>query len=143
MELGAYSFGDTQRNADGTLRSTAEAIRNLFDAIVHADDVGLDYFAVGEHHTLDMPASSPGPMISAAAGATKQITLGSGVSVISTDDPVRVFQQFATADAISGGRVEITAGRGSSVESYPLFGYDLRDYDRLYEEKLDLLLKIN
>jgi probable LLM family oxidoreductase len=143
MEIGAYSFGDAQRTADGSLRSTAEAIRNLFDAIVLADDVGLDYFAVGEHHTLDMPASSPGAMISAAAGATKQITLGSGVSVISTDDPVRVFQQFATADAVSGGRVEITAGRGSSVESYPLFGYDLRDYDRLYEEKLDLLLTIN
>ncbi|MGO4690420.1 LLM class flavin-dependent oxidoreductase [Glaciibacter sp. 2TAF33] len=143
MEIGAYSFGDTQRNADGSLRSTAEAIRNLFDAIVLADDAGLDYFAVGEHHTLDMPASSPGAMISAAAGATRQITLGSGVSVISTDDPVRVFQQFATADAVSGGRVEITAGRGSSVESYPLFGYDLRDYDRLYEEKLDLLLAIN
>jgi probable LLM family oxidoreductase len=143
MELGAYSFGDTQRNADGSLQPTAEAIRNLFDAIVHADGVGLDYFAVGEHHTLEMPASSPGSMISAAAGATRQITLGSGVSVISTDDPVRVFQQFATADAISGGRVEITAGRGSSVESYPLFGYDLRDYDRLYEEKLDLLLAIN
>jgi probable LLM family oxidoreductase len=143
VEIGAYSFGDTQRNTDGSLRSTAEAVRNLFDAIVLADDVGLDYFAVGEHHTLDMPASSPGAMISAAAGATKQITLGSGVSVISTDDPVRVFQQFATADAVSGGRVEITAGRGSSVESYPLFGYDLRDYDRLYEEKLDLLLTIN
>jgi probable LLM family oxidoreductase len=143
MELGAYSFGDTQRNADGRLQSTAAAIRNLFDAIVLADEAGLDYFAVGEHHTLEMPASSPGSMISAAAAATRKITLGSGVSVISTDDPVRVFQQFATADAISGGRVEITAGRGSSVESYPLFGYDLRDYDRLYEEKLDLLLAVN
>ncbi|WP_293781015.1 LLM class flavin-dependent oxidoreductase [uncultured Aeromicrobium sp.] len=144
MQLGAYSFGDTQRNPDGTLRSTAEAIRNLFDAIVHADEVGLDYFAVGEHHTADMPASSPGSLINAAAGATKQIILSSGVSVISTDDPVRVFQQFATADAISGGgRVEITAGRGSSVESYPLFGYDLRDYEQLFDEKIDLLLTIN
>lgn len=143
MELGAYSFGDTQRNVDGTLRSTSEAIANLFEAIVIADRAGLDYFAVGEHHTAEMPASSPGAMIAAAAGATSQIRLGSGVSVISTDDPVRVFQQFATADAISGGRVEITAGRGSSVESFPLFGYDLRDYDRLYEEKLDLLMRIN
>jgi probable LLM family oxidoreductase len=143
MELGAYSFGDTQRNPNGTLRSTAEAIRNLFEAIVAADQVGLDYFGVGEHHTLDMPASSPGAVIAAAAGATKQITLGSSVSVLSTDDPVRVFQQFATADGISGGRVEITAGRGSSAESFPLFGYDLKDYDRLYAEKLDLLLKIN
>ena len=143
MELGAYSFGDTQRNDDGTLRPTSEAIKNLFDAIVHADRVGLDYFAVGEHHTFEMPASSPGAMIAAAAGATTQIRLGSGVSVISTDDPVRVFQQFSTADAVAGGRVEITAGRGSSVESYPLFGYDLRDYDRLYEEKLDLLMQLN
>lgn len=144
MQLGAYSFGDTQRDPDGGLRSTSEAIKNLFDAIVHADRVGLDYFAVGEHHTREMPASSPGALINAAAAATRQIVLGSGVSVISTDDPVRVFQQFATADAISGGgRIEITAGRGSSVESYPLFGYDLIDYDRLYEEKLDLLTTIN
>lgn len=143
MELGVYSFGDTQRNPDGTLRSTAEAIRNLFEAIIVADRAGLDYFGVGEHHTLEMPASSPGAVLAAAAGATKQIRLGSSVSVLSTDDPVRVFQQFATADAISGGRVEITAGRGSSAESFPLFGYDLKDYDRLYAEKLDLLLKIN
>ncbi|MDH6235490.1 LLM class flavin-dependent oxidoreductase [Cryobacterium sp. CG_9.6] len=143
MEIGVYSFGDTPRNPDGSFRSTAEAIRNLFDGIVHADKVGLDFFGVGEHHTVDMPASSPAALISAAAGATTQIRLGSAVSVLSTDDPVRVFQQFATADAVSGGRVEITAGRGSSVESYPLFGYDLQDYDRLYEEKLDLLLTIN
>src|SRR6218665_3756720 len=102
MEIGAYSFGDTQLNPDGSLRSTAEAIQNLFEAIVLADEAGLDYFAVGEHHTFEMPASSPGAMIAAAAGATKQIRLGSGVSVISTDDPVRIFQQFATADAVSG-----------------------------------------
>jgi len=144
MELGAYSFGDTQRNADGSLRSTAEAISNLFEAIVLADQAGLDYFGVGEHHTLEMPASSPGTVIAAAAAATKRIKLGSGASIISTDDPVRVFQQFATADAVSGGgRVEITAGRGSSVETFPLFGYDLKDYDVLYAEKLELLLAIN
>jgi len=144
MELGAYSFGDTPRNPDGTLRPTAEAIGNLFEAIVLADQAGLDYFGVGEHHTLDMPASSPGTVIAAAAAATKQIKLGSGANIISTDDPVRVFQQFATADAVSGGgRVEITAGRGSSVETFPLFGYDLNDYDQLYAEKLDLLMTIN
>ncbi|MBC9943540.1 LLM class flavin-dependent oxidoreductase [Leucobacter sp. cx-328] len=144
MQIGAYSFGDTQFTADGEQTDTAGAIRNLFDAIVHADSVGLDYFAIGEHHTMSMPASAPGTLIAAAAAATKQIVLGSGASIISTDDPVRVFQQFATADAISGGgRVEITAGRGSSVETFPLFGYDLQDYDRLYSEKLDLLLKIN
>src|SRR5690554_4886428 len=90
-----------------------------------------------------MPASSPGAMIAAAAGATRQIRLGSAVSVLSTDDPVRVFQQFATADAIAPGRIEITAGRGSSTESFPLFGYDLGQYDQLYSEKLDLLLNIN
>ncbi|MGO4385168.1 LLM class flavin-dependent oxidoreductase [Specibacter sp. RAF43] len=143
MELGAYSFGDTQRNPDGSLRPTAEAIGNLFAAIVLADQAGLDYFGVGEHHTLDMPASSPGTVIAAAAAATRRIKLGSGASIISTDDPVRVFQQFSTADAISGGRVEITAGRGSSVETFPLFGFDLDDYDRLYAEKLELLMAIN
>jgi probable LLM family oxidoreductase len=143
MQIGAYSFGDTQRTSDGGLHTTAGAIRNLFDAIVHADTVGLDYFGVGEHHTPEMPASSPGTVIAAAAAATRQITLGSSVSVLSTDDPVRVFQQFATADAIAPGRIEITAGRGSSTESFPLFGYDLADYDRLYAEKLELLLAIN
>lgn len=144
MEIGAYSFGDTPLNPDGSPRETAEAISNLFHAIVHADRVGLDYFGVGEHHTISMPASSPGTLIAAAAAATTQITLGSAASVIGTDDPVRVFQQFATADAISGGgRVEITAGRGSSVETFPLFGYDLPDYDQLYAEKLQLLMTIN
>lgn len=144
MEIGAYSFGDTQRNPDGTLRTTAEAVKNLFDAISHADAVGLDYFGVGEHHTVSMPASSPGAMISAAAAATDHIILGSAASIISTDDPVRVYQQFATADAISGGgRVEITAGRGSSVETFPLFGYSMDEYDQLYAEKLDLLMSLN
>ncbi|TFB99536.1 LLM class flavin-dependent oxidoreductase [Cryobacterium adonitolivorans] len=144
MEIGAYSFGDTPLNPDGSPRGTAEGIRNLFDAIVLADRAGLDYFGVGEHHTVSMPASSPGALIAAAAAATDRIILGSAASIISTDDPVRVFQQFATADAISGGgRIEITAGRGSSVETFPLFGYDLRDYDTLYAEKLELLLRIN
>ncbi|MCU1546927.1 MAG: Oxidoreductase, partial [Homoserinimonas sp.] len=90
MEIGAYSFGDTQRSSDGSFRSTAEAVRNLFDAIVHADQAGLDYFGIGEHHTVSMPASSPGTVIAAAAGATSRIILGSGASIISTDDPVRV-----------------------------------------------------
>ena len=144
MEIGAYSFGDTQRNADGTLRSTTEAVGNLFEAIVHADKSGLDYFGVGEHHTTTMPASSPGAMIAAAAAATTRIKLGSAASIIGTDDPVRIFQQFATADAISGGgRVEITAGRGSSVETFPLFGHSLEEYDDLYAQKLDLLMAIN
>lgn len=144
MEIGAYSFGDTQFNPDGTQTDTSGAIRNLHEAIVHADTVGLDYFGVGEHHTMSMPASSPGTVIAAAAAATKRIILGSAASIISTDDPVRVYQQFATADAISGGgRIEITAGRGSSIETFPLFGYDLSDYDELYANKLELLMAIN
>jgi alkanesulfonate monooxygenase SsuD/methylene tetrahydromethanopterin reductase-like flavin-dependent oxidoreductase (luciferase family) len=144
MEIGAYSFGDTPLNPDGTPRSTAEAIANLFQAIVHADRVGLDYFGVGEHHTVSMPASSPGALIAATAAATQRIILGSAASIIGTDDPVRVFQEFATADAVSGGgRIEITAGRGSSVETFPLFGHDLADYDELYANKLDLLMTIN
>jgi len=143
MEIGAYSFGDTPRDPDGELRPTAEAIRNLHDAIVHADAAGLNYFGVGEHHTPELPASSPAAVVAAAAAATKRIVLGSSVAVLSTDDPVRLYQQFATADAVAGGRVEITAGRGSSAESFPLFGYDLADYDRLYAEKLDLLLALN
>ncbi len=144
MEIGAYSFGDTQLNLDGSSRPTHEAISNLMEAIVLADREGLDYFGVGEHHTVSMPASSPGAIIAAAAVATKHIKLGSAASIIGTDDPVRVFQQFAIADAISGGgRVEITAGRGSSVETFPLFGYELTDYDQLYAEKLDLLLHLN
>lgn len=142
MELGVYSFGDVQRKKD-KLGPTSEAITNLLEAIQLADKVGLDFFGVGEHHTEYFPASSPGTILAAAAASTEQITLSSAVSVLSTDDPVRVYQQFATSNIISGGRVEVIAGRGSSTESFPLFGHDLRNYDELYAEKLDLLLKIN
>src|SRR5476651_1101804 len=142
MELGVYSFGDVQKH-NGKLGPTSEAITNLLEAIQLADDVGLDFFGVGEHHTEYFPASSPATILAAAAAITKQITLSSAVSVLSTDDPVRIYQQFATADIISGGRVEIIAGRGSSTESFPLFGYDLQDYDELYKEKVELLLQIN
>lgn len=144
MELGVYSFGDVQKDPkSGALGSTAQAMRNMVEAIQVADDVGLDYFGVGEHHTREMPASAAAVILAGAATVTKNIRLGSSVTVLSTDDPVRVFQQFATVDALSQGRAEITAGRGSSTESYPLFGYDLEDYDRLYGEKLDLLQLIN
>lgn len=144
MELGIYSFGDVQRDPNtGALGSTAEAMRNLVEAIQVADDVGLDYFGVGEHHTREMPASAAAVVLAGAATTTKQIRLGSSVTVLSTDDPVRVFQQFATVDALSNGRAEITAGRGSSTESYPLFGYDLADYDELFDEKLELLQLVN
>jgi probable LLM family oxidoreductase len=142
MEIGVYSFGDVQQY-NGELGPTDEAITNLLEAIQLADEVGLDFFGVGEHHTEYFPASSPVTILSAAAATTKQIRLGSAVTVLSTDDPVRVYQQFSTANIISGGRVEIIAGRGSSTESFPLFGYDLGNYDQLYAEKLDLLLKIN
>ena len=143
MEIGVFSFGDVQRAKDGSLGPTHESVENLLEAIQLADKVGLDVFGIGEHHTEYFPASSPATILAAAAAMTKQIKLTSAVTVLSTDDPVRVYQQFATADIISGGRVEIIAGRGSSTESFPLFGYDLRDYDQLYAEKLDLLLKIN
>ncbi|HEV7718115.1 MAG TPA: LLM class flavin-dependent oxidoreductase [Arsenicitalea sp.] len=144
MELGIYSFGDVQRDAkSGELGSTAQATRNLLEAIKLADEVGLDYFGIGEHHTREMPASAAPVILAAAASVTKTITLGSAVTVLSTDDPVRIYQQFATLSALSNGRAEITAGRGSSTESFPLFGYSLNDYDELYAEKLDLLLAIN
>lgn len=142
MEIGVFSFGDVQKK-NGKLGPTYESVTNLLEAIQLADTVGLDVFGIGEHHTEYFPASSPSTLIAAAAATTKNITLTSAVTVLSTDDPVRVYQQFATADIISGGRVEIIAGRGSSTESFPLFGYDLRNYDKLYAEKLDLLLKIN
>ncbi|MCU1443067.1 MAG: luxA 1 [Cryobacterium sp.] len=144
MELGVYSFGDVQRDpATGALGSSAQAMRNLLEAITLADQVGLDYFGIGEHHTREMPASSAATILGAAASVTRSIRLGSAVTVLSTDDPVRVYQQFATLDALSNGRAEITAGRGSSSESFPLFGYSLGDYDALYAEKLELLLAIN
>lgn len=144
MELGVYSFGDVQRDpATGKLGSTADAMRNLLEAIQLSDQVGLDFFGIGEHHTYEMPASAATVVLGAAASTTKNIRLGSAVTVLSTDDPVRVYQQFATLDAVSNGRAEIIAGRGSSTESFPLFGHSLRDYDDLYTEKLDLLLALN
>ena len=142
MELGVYSFGNGQQS-NGNPVASGQAITNLLEAIQLADKVGLDFFGVGEHHTEYFPASSPTTILAAAAATTKNITLSSAVSVLSTDDPVRVYQQFATANIISGGRTEIIAGRGSSIESFPLFGYDLKDYDELYAEKLELLLHIN
>lgn len=144
MQLGVYSFGTLERNPDtGKLATTAQATRNLFEAVKLADEVGLDYFGIGEHHTVASPASAAATILAGAASVTSRILLGSAVTVLSTEDPVRVYQQFATLDALSNGRAEITAGRGSSTESYPLFGYSLRDYDTLFTEKLDLLLQID
>lgn len=142
FELGVYSFGNVQRRGNG-LDTTASAVRDLLEAIRLADEVGLDFFGVGEHHTATMPISSPASVLNAAAAVTTRIGLGSTVSVLSTDDPIRLYQQHATAAAISGGRVDITVGRGSSTDSFPLFGFHLEDYDELYASKLDLLLAVN
>ena len=119
-----------------------ERIREVVEEIVLADSVGLDVFGVGEHHRQDFAASAPAVVLAAAASQTKRIRLTSAVTVLSSDDPVRVYQDFATLDAISNGRAEIMAGRGSFIESFPLFGYDLTDYDELFDEKLELLLQI-
>ncbi|MCU1474602.1 LLM class flavin-dependent oxidoreductase [Amnibacterium sp.] len=143
FELGVYSFGVAGRNLEGETVTTAQAVRNLLEQIRVAEEVGLDFFGVGEHHTPSMPVSSPAAVINAAAAMTTRITLSTAVSVLSTDDPIRLYQQMATAAIVSGDRVEIIAGRGSSTESFGLFGYDLGDYDLLYADKLGLLLAIN
>ncbi|NUQ21444.1 MAG: LLM class flavin-dependent oxidoreductase [Gemmatimonadaceae bacterium] len=143
MELGLYTFAETTRDPrTGHLVSAAQRLRDLMEEIELADQLGLDVFGVGEHHRPEYAVSAPAVVLAAAAERTKRIRLTSAVSVLSSDDPVRVFQQFATLDLLSGGRAEIMAGRGSFIESFPLFGYDLNDYDALFAEKLELLLKI-
>ncbi len=144
MELGIYTFADLQPDRlAGRSITTHQRIKDLLEEIHLADQLGLDVFGVGEHHRADYAVSSPAVVLAAAASITKNIKLTSAVSVLSSDDPVRVFQDFATLDQISDGRAEIMAGRGSFIESFPLFGYDLSDYDALFSEKLDLLLRIN
>lgn len=144
MELGIYTFADmTPDPATGKTISAHERLHNLLEEIELAEQVGLDVFAVGEHHREEYAVSSPATVLAAAAARTNKIKLSSAVTVLSSDDPVRVFQQFATLDLLSEGRAEIMAGRGSFIESFPLFGYDLKDYDELFEEKLELLIKIN
>src|SRR6187455_2620930 len=118
-------------------------MRDLVEEMELADQVGLEVFGVGEHHRPDFAVSSPAVALAAGAERTRHIRLSSAVTVLSSDDPVRVFQDFATIDLISNGRAEIIAGRGSFIESFPLFGYDLADYDELFSEKLDLLIKLN
>lgn len=142
MQLGIYSFGEATPDAQGHTISTAQRLRDLIEEIELADQVGLDVFGVGEHHRPDYTISSPALVLAAAAERTRRIRLTSAVTVLSSDDPVRAFQDFATLDLLSGGRAEIMAGRGSFIESFPLFGYDLDDYDELFAEKLELLLKI-
>lgn len=143
MELGIYSFGEyTPDPSAGTAIGPGQRLANLLEEIELADQVGLDVFGLGEHHRPDYLVSSPAVVLAAAAARTKTIRLSSAVSVLSSDDPVRVFQDFATLDLLSGGRAEIMAGRGSFIESFPLFGYDLDDYEELFTEKLDLLLTL-
>lgn len=143
FELGLYSFADrTPDPRTGRLISAEQRSRDLLESIELADQVGLDVFGLGEHHRPDYISSAPAVILAAAAARTRRIRLTSAVSVLSSDDPVRVFQQFATLDLISDGRAEIMAGRGSFIESFPLFGYDLKHYDDLFAEKLELLLEI-
>ncbi len=143
MELGIYSFGDRTKDFHtNELISEAERYRRLLEEIKLADEVGLDVFGIGEHHRPDYIISSPAIVLAAAASITKRIRLTSAVNVLSSDDPVRIFQQFATIDLISNGRAEIMVGRGSFIESFPLFGYELKDYEELFEEKLELLLQL-
>lgn len=143
MEIGLYSFAETPLDpATGQQQGAGQRIRDLLEEIELADQVGLDVFGVGEHHRPDYAVSSPAVILAAAASRTRRIRLTSAVSVLSSDDPVRVFQDFAILDHISNGRAEIMAGRGSFTESFPLFGQDLGDYDEIFSEKLDLLLKL-
>ena len=142
MQIGIDSFVTTSLPQEewGT-RPDAERVRHLLEEVELADRIGLDLYAIGEHHRPEFIASAPAVLLAAAAARTKTIRLASAVNVLSSDDPIRLFQQFATIDLISGGRAEIVVGRGSFIESYPLFGVDLRDYDLMFAEKLDLLLK--
>ena len=143
MELGLYTFVEaTPDSKTGALITPEQRMANLMEEVALADEVGLDVFGVGEHHRPDYVVSTPAVVLAAAAVRTKRIRLTSAVTVLSSDDPVRVFQEFATVDLLSHGRAEIMAGRGSFIESFPLFGYDLHDYDSLFSEKLELLLKV-
>ena len=143
MEVGVYTFAELRSDpVSGQRIAPAERLKHLLEEIELADQVGLDVFGVGEHHRPDFVVSAPAVVLAAAAQRTKRIRLTSAVTVLSSDDPVRVFQDFATLDLLSEGRAEIMAGRGSFIESFPLFGYDLNAYDELFAEKLDLLLEL-
>jgi probable LLM family oxidoreductase len=144
MQIGLYSFAENTPDVlnGGHLQSPAERLKDLLEEIELADQVGLDFYGLGEHHRPDFVASSPVTILAAAAARTKNIRLSTAVTVLSSDDPIRVWQQFATLDLLSNGRAEIMAGRGSFIESFPLFGHDLHDYDTLFEEKIQELIEI-
>jgi probable LLM family oxidoreductase len=142
LVFGLDTFGDVTHDADDRPLSHAQTIRNLVEQGVLADRVGIDFFGIGEHHTDDFPLSAADVVLGAIAARTSQIHVGSAVTVLSSDDPVRVFQRYSTLDAISGGRAEVILGRGSSIDSFPLFGYDLADYEDLFEEKTNLFAEL-
>lgn len=143
MELGIGMFGDLSINSKGEVQPTQQRLQELIEEIKLMDEVGLDFFGIGEHHRPDYAVATPEIVLAAAATVTKNIRLGSAVSVLSSSDPVRLYQSFATMDLISGGRAELVVGRGSFTESFPLYGFDMAHYDELFEEKLELLLQIN
>jgi probable LLM family oxidoreductase len=142
VELGLDTFGDVTQSPDGQPLTQAEVLRDVVVEAEAADRLGVDFFGVGEHHRPDFSISAPEVVLATIAGRTERIKLGSSVTVLSSDDPVRVYERFATLDALSNGRAEVILGRGSFTESFPLFGYDLKDYDVLFEEKLDLFSKL-
>jgi len=142
IEFGLDTFGDVTKDDEGNPEPAGRVIRNIVEQAVHADSLGIQHFSVGEHHRDDFAVSAPDVVLAGIATRTERITLGTAVTVLSTDDPVRVYERFATLDALSGGRTEITAGRGSFTESFSLFGYSLDDYGVLFEEKLELLVRL-
>ena len=142
IKFGLDTFGDIQFDDSGMPVSSAQTIRNLVEQAILADSLGINFINVGEHHRDDFAISAPDTVLTGIATRTKEIGLGTGVTVLSSDDPVRVFERFSTVDALSNGRAEITAGRGSFIESFPLFGYELKDYEILFEEKLELLSEL-
>lgn len=142
LEFGLDTFGDVTTAPDGQLLAQPQVIRNVIEEGVLADRNGIDFFGIGEHHRRDFAVSAPEVVLSAIASRTQRIRLGSAVTVLSSDDPIRVFQRFSTLDALSNGRAEVILGRGSFIESFPLFGYDLSKYEELFEEKLDLFSEL-
>lgn len=142
LELGLDTFGDVTRDAAGQPLPQARVIRDVVEEAVLADEIGIDFIGLGEHHRPDFAISAPDVVLAAIAGRARRIRLGSSVTVLSSDDPVRVYQRFSTLDAVSGGRAEIILGRGSFIESFPLFGYPLDQYETLFEEKLELFVKL-
>src|SRR3569623_835320 len=140
--MGLDTFGDVTTDASGRLLSHAQVIRDVIEEAVFADSLGIDFIGLGEHHRDDFAISAPETVLAAIAGQTKRIRLGTAVTVLSSDDPIRVFQRFATLDAASNGRAEVILGRGSFTESFPLFGFPLDQYEQLFQEKLDLFVEV-